>query len=99
MYRKMTIQCPVPLTALDHLPSEQRRALLRYLTYDGIGRVSIVSRGGDATPLAILPDEAMFIEPLGGRWPKPAEERFGRDVRPDEWVIYEEPRHETFAGR
>lgn len=88
MFRDRTYTTPVPLDALDREPAGLRAALLGLLQLDGVRRVSVVRRGGDNLPIAIEPDEAIHIEPSGGRWPKPAEDRYGQDVRVPGLVVY-----------
>lgn len=89
MERRRTFVCPVDLGELDHLPRQARHALLRFLQCDGVGRVSVVARGGDdRRPLSPEDDEAMFIEGSDGPFQRRPEERYGRHVRNYVHAIY-----------
>ncbi len=81
MIRTRVYICPIDLGEVETTSPEHYHRILRYCQLEGLGRVSIVERGGPNDRMTPAPDEAMYILPVGGRWPQPAEERFGRRIR------------------
>ena len=81
MYRERVYVCPVDLSELDHEQPDCRRFLLAALSISGVRRVSFARRGGAREPLQPEPDEAMYVHASDGRFGKPAETRYGRDVQ------------------